>query len=100
MPARMTIQQRMMAVYRNEMPDRIPIGIIYRKERPVYEEQFPVLKDMPLVKRKIDPSEFEIGVIVARFQVHKLHEAHIRLIDKVCENHKKVIIFFFSRYCK
>ena len=42
-----------------EWGDRIPIGIIYRKERPVYEKQFPVLKDMPLVKRKIDPSEFE-----------------------------------------
>ena len=42
-----------------EWGDRIPIGIIYRKVRPVYEEQFPVLKDMPLVKRKIDPSEFE-----------------------------------------
>ena len=35
----------------------------------------------------------EIGVIVARFQVHKLHEGHINLIDKVIENHKKVIIF-------
>ncbi len=42
-----------------EWDDRIPIGIIYRQERPVYEDQFPVLKDMPLVKRKIDPSEFE-----------------------------------------
>ena len=42
-----------------EWDNRIPIGIIYRKERPVYEEQFQVLKDMPLVKRKIDPSEFE-----------------------------------------
>ncbi len=42
-----------------EWDHRIPIGIIYRQERPVYEEQFPVLKDMPLVKRKINPSEFE-----------------------------------------
>ncbi|MFC1976664.1 2-oxoacid:ferredoxin oxidoreductase subunit beta [Chloroflexota bacterium] len=42
-----------------EWGDKIPIGLIYRKERPVYEEQLPVLKDMPLVKRKIDPSEFE-----------------------------------------
>jgi len=42
-----------------EWGDQIPIGIIYGKERPVYEEQFPVLKDMPLVKREIDPSEFE-----------------------------------------
>ncbi|MFC2047859.1 thiamine pyrophosphate-dependent enzyme [Chloroflexota bacterium] len=42
-----------------EWGDKIPIGIIYRKERPVYEEQFPALKDMPLVKRKNNPSEFE-----------------------------------------
>lgn len=45
------------------------------------------------IPKKIDPSQYEIGVIVARFQVHKLHEAHINLINKVCENHKKVIIF-------
>jgi len=42
-----------------EWGDRIPIGLIYRKERSVYEEQLPVLKDMPLVKRRISPSEFE-----------------------------------------
>lgn len=35
----------------------------------------------------------EIGVIVARFQVHELHEAHLNLIDHVCSRHKKVIIF-------
>lgn len=35
----------------------------------------------------------EIGVVVARFQLHKLHDGHIKLIDKVIENHKKVIIF-------
>lgn len=45
------------------------------------------------IKQEINPAEFEIGCIVARFQVHKLHEGHIKLIDKVCENHKKVIIF-------
>jgi bifunctional NMN adenylyltransferase/nudix hydrolase len=45
------------------------------------------------IKTEVNPSDFEIGVIMARFQVHKLHEGHIKLIDKVCENHKKVIIF-------
>jgi len=45
------------------------------------------------IRKEIDPSEYEIGVIVARFQVHKLHDAHIKLIEKVCEHHKKVIIF-------
>jgi 2-oxoglutarate ferredoxin oxidoreductase subunit beta len=42
-----------------EWGDRIPIGLIYRKEKPVYEEQLPALKEMPLVKQKIDPLQFE-----------------------------------------
>jgi len=42
-----------------EWGDHIPIGLIYRKERPVYEEHLPALKEMPLVKQKIDPSQFE-----------------------------------------
>lgn len=45
------------------------------------------------IKTNINPSDYEIGVIMARFQVHKLHEGHIKLIDKVCTKHKKVIIF-------
>ncbi len=45
------------------------------------------------IKQDLDPTQFEIGVVVARFQVHKLHEGHINLIDKVIENHKKVVIF-------
>ena len=42
-----------------EWGDRIPIGLIYRKARPVYEEQLPALREMPLVKQKIDPLKFE-----------------------------------------
>lgn len=42
-----------------EWGDRIPVGVIYRQERPVYEEQLPALKEMPLVKQKIDPLQFE-----------------------------------------
>jgi len=42
-----------------EWGDRIPIGIIYRQERPVYEETLPQLKDMPLVKQPIDPLRIE-----------------------------------------
>ena len=34
-----------------------------------------------------------IGVIVARFQVHELHEGHHYVIDQVVSNHKKSIIF-------
>jgi len=42
-----------------EWGDRIPIGVIYRADRPVYEEQLSALKAMPLVKQKIDPLQFE-----------------------------------------
>ncbi len=42
-----------------EWGDRIPIGLIYRAERPVYEKQLPALKKMPLVKQNIDPVQFE-----------------------------------------
>lgn len=35
----------------------------------------------------------EIGVVVARLQAHKLHDGQISVIDEVCKNHKKVIIF-------
>lgn len=34
-----------------------------------------------------------VGVIVGRFQSPYLHEAHLELIDTVCEAHPKVIIF-------
>lgn len=44
-------------------------------------------------KFHINPEDFQVGVIVARFQVHKLHIGHAKLIDEVCKNHKKVIIF-------
>jgi 2-oxoglutarate ferredoxin oxidoreductase subunit beta len=42
-----------------EWGDRIPTGIIYRQERPVYEEQIPALKKKPLVRQAIKPSQFE-----------------------------------------
>lgn len=35
----------------------------------------------------------EIGVIVGRFQVPELHAGHIELIQKVLDNHKRVVIF-------
>ncbi len=41
----------------------------------------------------INVSDYEVGVLVARMQVPKLHDVHRHLIDKVCDNHKKVIIF-------
>jgi 2-oxoglutarate ferredoxin oxidoreductase subunit beta len=42
-----------------EWGDRIPIGVIFKQERPVYEEQLPQLKEMPLVKQPIDPMKIE-----------------------------------------
>ncbi|MFH1651829.1 MAG: 2-oxoacid:ferredoxin oxidoreductase subunit beta [Chloroflexota bacterium] len=41
-----------------EWGDRIPTGVIYRKERPLYEEQFPALKKTPLVRQSPDPGEY------------------------------------------
>ncbi|MFH1647685.1 MAG: 2-oxoacid:ferredoxin oxidoreductase subunit beta [Chloroflexota bacterium] len=42
-----------------EWGDKIPIGVIYQQERPVYEEQLPQLKKAPLVKQPIDPLKLE-----------------------------------------
>jgi bifunctional NMN adenylyltransferase/nudix hydrolase len=36
--------------------------------------------------------DYDIGVIVGRFQVPELHEAHVKLIDEVRSRHKKCII--------
>lgn len=42
-----------------EWGERIPIGIIYRNNRPLYEERIPVIKDMPLNKQEFDVSKIE-----------------------------------------
>lgn len=36
---------------------------------------------------------YDVGVIVGRFQVPDLHDAHEQLIQHVCDEHDKVIIF-------
>ena len=41
----------------------------------------------------IDVSKYAIGCMVARFQVHELHEGHHYVIQQVAKNHKKIIIF-------
>jgi 2-oxoglutarate ferredoxin oxidoreductase subunit beta len=38
-----------------EWGDRIPTGILYRQERPTFEEQFPVLAGGTLVEQEINP---------------------------------------------
>ncbi len=42
-----------------EWGERIPIGVIYKKEMPIYEDQLPALRRGPLVSQKIDPSRVE-----------------------------------------
>jgi 2-oxoglutarate ferredoxin oxidoreductase subunit beta len=42
-----------------EWGDRIPIGIIFKQERPVYEQTLPQLKDIPLVRQAIEPAKIE-----------------------------------------
>jgi len=45
------------------------------------------------IPKVVQPEDYEIGVIVARFQVPELHSAHIKLLDTVTGYHKKVIVF-------
>jgi len=47
---------------------------------------------MDIVKT-VDPEDYDVGVIVARFQIHELHDAHRELVERVMNNHKTVIIF-------
>ncbi len=42
-----------------EWGKRIPIGLLYKQERPVYEEQFSALEKLPLAKQKLDPLDYE-----------------------------------------
>ncbi len=54
---------KMMAIVKaQEWGDRIPIGLIYNQERPVFEKLLPALKKEPLVRQKIDPIQFEAAV--------------------------------------
>lgn len=42
---------------------------------------------------QIEEKQYDVGVIVGRFQVPQLHEAHIDLIESVVERHDKVVVF-------
>jgi 2-oxoglutarate ferredoxin oxidoreductase subunit beta len=42
-----------------EWGDKIPIGIIYEENLPIYEDQLPALSEGPLVKQKIDSRRVE-----------------------------------------
>jgi 2-oxoglutarate ferredoxin oxidoreductase subunit beta len=39
--------------------DEIPIGVIYRNERPPFEKSLPVLEEGPLVGRDVNRSELK-----------------------------------------
>lgn len=45
------------------------------------------------MKVKVTDNNQDVGIVVGRFQVHELHEAHIDLINTVVNKHDKVIIF-------
>jgi len=45
------------------------------------------------VDKTINPNEYEVGVVVARFQVDEIHAGQKQFLDFVCEHHKKVILF-------
>lgn len=42
-----------------EWGDRIPIGVMYRNQRPIFEERLPMLGDRPLVHQAFDKSKIE-----------------------------------------
>ena len=41
-----------------EWDDKIPIGILYRRQKPTLEEQIPAIAHQPLVKQQTDPEAF------------------------------------------
>ena len=48
-----------------EWGERIPIGVIYRQERPAFEDELTVLRKGPLVKQTIDP--MQVGALLDEF---------------------------------
>jgi len=42
---------------------------------------------------KEETKNYDIGVIIGRFQIHELHEAHKEMIGEVLKRHEKVILF-------
>ena len=41
-------------------------------------------------------NEYSIGIVVARFQVNTLHEAHKKLIEEVITRHNNRVIIFIG----
>jgi 2-oxoglutarate ferredoxin oxidoreductase subunit beta len=59
----------LMAAYKraHEWGDRIPIGLFYKTEKPIYEEEEPALKAGPLVKQPLGISEEEGRRLIEEF---------------------------------
>lgn len=45
-----------------EWEDKIPIGVIYRNNRPAFEEKVPIIKDKPLVKQEVDITKLDVAL--------------------------------------
>jgi 2-oxoglutarate ferredoxin oxidoreductase subunit beta len=45
-----------------EWGDRIPVGIIYKKQRPILEERIPVIQNNPLVRQTFESSKVEATI--------------------------------------
>jgi bifunctional NMN adenylyltransferase/nudix hydrolase len=45
------------------------------------------------IKSDMNPSDYEVGVLIARMQVDELHPGHKGLIDYILAHHKKAILF-------
>ena len=39
--------------------DRIPIGVLYKNDRPIFEDYLGMTGKVPLAKEKIDPLQFD-----------------------------------------
>ncbi|MBI4296169.1 MAG: 2-oxoacid ferredoxin oxidoreductase, partial [Chloroflexi bacterium] len=51
-----------------EWGTRIPIGVIYRGEAPVFEERLPALKKGPPVRQKVEPDRQELEKLLDEFR--------------------------------
>lgn len=45
-----------------EWGEKIPIGIIYKNNRPTFEEKIPVIRDVPLVRQRFDLDRIETTI--------------------------------------
>jgi bifunctional NMN adenylyltransferase/nudix hydrolase len=50
--------------------------------------------------KKVEEPSHDVGVLIGRFHINKLHVAHKDLIQSVCNMHKKVILFLGLAHVK